>query len=1722
MKRLISLLSILCALFTSSYAKDPQGHSLDKLWDSYYEAQKADKPKEQLAILANIKQEARTKKLAWDFYDAADKYVDVWSRSNWKLRETLQKQMNEEVAEFPSPVLGVYHSRSINWKDEKLLQFVKDNKQALLSSYNPEFYSHDRRIGRLPYGSVLQGLLDSDYDYALWCLFSANPRNKSLTPLLGARFDGRYPFDGLLEYTRILNNSDLNKVIAGLTEFSERYPSRAVGAFAREGLLNYRLGELNRKHSSSEEYISISNDIQSVLTELKGYRTFPDNSLAECCNVPQMLLEELRSHSIDIWGQTSTLSISLRNIESVQLQLKDQGGNTIIDETLDNPKRSFYALDTLKYTISNLDDGRYSVSCKSGKLTKEASYEQYRLSLAVKRDSLGYGIFVADYMSGEPVDTCKIELRDKDGAVIACVDKLPMDGFTRLPEEFNTKILSATYRTALRASCLDSLSHKLLSRDQALYNPKRNIQPINRSHCIILSDRSAYNLGEKVSFKAMLYSEEEAEREVIKGEELEVILLGPKSKLLSTKKLITNEFGSIYSDFTLPKDEQGGEYIIAVKRHGVTIESHYISVDEFALPSFDLEWTLKDEFYLPGDLVTIKGNIRSYSGHPLSGADVSFEIRRGAEAIKDGKVELDANGDFAINFNSRDKYDYAYYDVCVKVIDATGETLEFSRWARVDKQLPFEFEPLNFAKGEFFTYDLSDYHPNDWDVMGILSEDSFKFTLGPKNSERKVVNFSYDLYKGDDVDENILASGSLKAGENSISFSDLNSGQYYIHITVQSTSDLGVQYTNIIYTNIIYAPDDALSLSDVYDYFVKELPSDDFSLQVGVFEEPLWIVTELYSNGNKLIASKVVEVEAAADSVDCKVAKVGFEAADSLAGDITLKLLFFKNGEAHTYSKIYSKPSPKRAELPLEFTRMLNTTRPNSGYSLEFHTSTSTECAVTIFDASSENVAENQWRGIGVLRTMPSEEVDYLTLCGEISIGRRYGRNIIRGYAAAKASNSVEEYKESDGIVEMYLDDVLEEDQIPLTEAPISPKVYEEGEEYIPIRDKFNLTLAWEPCLKPDTEGNVRFDFHTSGKLSTYYVQVYAHDKGMNTATLREKMLVTLPVKISIAEPSVLRVGDKYTTRVDIVSSHGDNISGKVNVSYYSSSDYIRTKPFASLSQPLQIKSNSHAEFANTLTVPDCTELGILLKFTPDDAGQASDAVFVVVPVDTGEQVITETHSALLRSADDKEDLVARLRSEFRNSTGEEAEVKEISILEMLRKAIPEKLDVGTPNLVGLLEALYADYLMGNPILGSSTRLGEKQKQEICEKILACHNADGGFGWLPGMKSSPIMTAHLLQTCALMQDGLPEALSEKLEGAVLYTDKTYFGPEEKLYWRGCLSLEQYLWVRALYPEIPFDSKALSSKELKDFQKDAKAYLAPGETRGLNGQILPKARRALTLKALLGSAEGLSLANTFGINTKSREKLEESLRKDIESLEQYAQPHSSGGSYFPNAVLPWRGLLENELYAHTLLCNLFAGQGRTELADELRLWIMVQKETQNWGDDPTYIEALATVLSGGESLLQTKVITLCDETHHPFEEVKSAGNGFTIHRTFLRDGNPLREGDVLRVGEKIIARYEVSSDENRSFVRLVAPRPGSLRPVDQLSGNIYYLGGYRSVLSDRTEFWFDSYPEEKTSLEEEFYVSAEGVFSVPTVSIESLYAPHYRANDAGGKGWISEK
>ena len=371
-------------------------------------------------------------------------------------------------------------------------------------------------------------------------------------------------------------------------------------------------------------------------------------------------------------------------------------------------------------------------------------------------------------------------------------------------------------------------------------------------------------------------------------------------------------------------------------------------------------------------------------------------------------------------------------------------------------------------------------------------------------------------------------------------------------------------------------------------------------------------------------------------------------------------------------------------------------------------------------------------------------------------------------------------------------------------------------------------------------------------------------------------------------------------------------------------------------------------------------------------------------------------------------------------------------------------------------------------------------------------------------------------------------------------------------------------VRSLWTEVPFDRNIVSGKVQKEnfekFADWASDLLVGKKKNGINGNLGAKYTRMYMLLSLLTNENGRDLAKTWGIRFGSESKLLKALAADVQSLNQYAVEHRSGAWYLPDLAMPYRGVLMSEAFHHANVANLYyalanvrdeamskkiakaVGAGdmamAAEIADGIRLWIMIQKESQEWRADAEFYTAIASVYDGSEALKAVKIISLSKKYEKPFEEIKAAGNGFGIEVKYYLDEvepeNEIKAGQVLKLGDKVVAQYNIWNEENRSFVRLSVPRPACLRPEEQVSGyprwSFYRIGclgfwftpmAYREVRARYTDYWFDVLPEEKTVYTENFYVTQAGVFTLPVASVESLYAPHYRANDAFRSRFVTE-
>lgn len=1787
-----ALVAILClvAITTTAFVRKDKGQGQTKdglvltdLWKKYTTAQKADRPKEMMAVLDTIVSKAKAERLHYDFYRAASQKVVVARNRDWKQGDEYSAWLDKEVDEYAEPIVTFRHNLSKE-SPASLTDFVLVNKARLQAARNEAFYGDGL-------DDLWTGMVKDDYEYTLWILTVINRSEKAMS-LLNEYVGDSYPKAAYLEYRRMAdkdykyNDEGRAEKMAAARSFSERYAGRAMSLYGKAIVLRGQFDSLSRicesyagQRSSDAElveasYKSLYNACKLAEKERLSYSKGIDKEIAGKVNDFRLLMESLDRKEIGISFERGVAVLTLRNLDKVSVEFTPdvKDAKPLIRKTINNPKKSFYVQDTLRVELPKCDDGDYIFTAMNGKVVSKAKWTKKTLSIAVRKDSERMRFFVADYMTGEPVEKVDLELLRSGKTVAQAKDVvLCKDGFTPLPDAIvdSLKDGAASY---LVASYRDQDGFLYKTDDHYIYgNPGYASDQSGDSgmFCEIFTDKSAYNPGETVEFKAVLYKGDMSKSlhtfeacVKVKAE-----LVNAEGNVVGSKELATNEYGSVAGSFDIPSDGRNGHFQVRIVSGDVNA-SKGIVVDEFVLPTYDLSFDKIDRLFIAGDTVEVTGKVSSFSGHPLSTASVSYSVGRHGKTYASGKLPLDADGSFTIRFETYDNDDSGFFGVTVKATDATGETKEFSRIVSVLKYFSLAVDVTNASKG--------DINPSDGAWRGspfMISGEKAVVSFGVKDSRGDVVKSPVRIkYLLSDDSGKKLFSGETLSGKTEELTLPVT-GMYILEVNAEIVREDGRKAASQT-TLMILRVDDSATVLDAKVKNIFKLVGDcadgilntgeDIKVQFGVGEGPVWAIVELFGDKRQLLEHKMIHLDGKVGETG-SLTEIVYNYKEEYPDAVRLMVFYFKDGSRCMFDQKF-KRERKTLELPLTFSSFTDKALPGKEYSLVLKSIPGVEAVATVFDKSTEVISANDWTDVRLIWT-GAEGVYISSSAGGVRGWMSYGdemfvgatpRNVrVRGLGRSNAAARVAPMADSiDG-------GVLEEEAV--SSMMMAKRGSVDGADDVPVRSDFSSTLAFEPFLRSDTDGNIFLKFRTSDKLSTFVVQVWAHTQEMLNACVRKEMVVTVPVKVSVAEPKYLYKGDRFVLHATVSNGSDKAVSGVASLLAYSSKDYEGETPFASLFKKVTVPAGGSVEVAFDVNPKEYDELGLKVVFA-DDAKTFSDGMFVSLPVYDARQTLTESHSAVLLAGADKAALVKHLESEFAGTTSKGAEVKEIDVRRMILDAVPSKVEPDGKDVLSLTEALYVRKIAAS--LGADVE-PEMSDEVLVEKIKACLNAGEGFGWFEGMRPSPVVTAVVLERLAKMRDAGLDYGGLDLTESVKWLDRNQFlrGAATPR-WCGWLSMEQYAYVRSLYSSVPFDvspqtknDKSEYARNFKEFKDLIKDYLVPSvkNGRGLDGRILAKVRRIKTLANLAGNDGGLALASAWGMKFSAGSRMNQSIAADVQSLLEYAVQHPDGGWYYPNAVMPFRGLLESEAYAHAMLCDLLSSEyvgfaalrqakgpadsvtepvevTAKQIADGIRLWLMLQKETQKWDADPAFVDALNSVLTGPEDILDTKIVSLTKTYSVPFSKVKAAGNGFTIERHFYKDvagegGKTNRleifPGMKVSVGDKITAEYQIWNQENRGFVKLTAPREAAFRPLNQLSGAYgWWLRplsvdgirsvtpqGYRDVKTDRTEYWFDVYPEDKTTVSEEFYVAQDGIFTAPVVAIESLYAPHYRANGA---------
>lgn len=1780
---------------------DDNGHYLVSLWKDVGKAMSADRPKTALSHLGTIISEAEAGHLPWDYFDAWQQYVDISSSVNWKLRDSLESGMSAALERFGEPVAVFcsekYAGRYSASADE-MLAYVSDNAQRLKAARNRGFYSYANCRVSGSYGSLpsfVTGVIADDYEYALWvmlCRFGGDdPEYGKVRSMLAEYLGESYPSGAYLDFHVLRGGMSGTGDEADYEQFCEDYEGKAISLLARQEILSGRFIGLceamsGRKNvppvyagmSLSEAFSALRSDC-AAFEKLRDSFMAREKAIASSCTYVSGLEETLDSRDISVEYEKDTLKVILRNITEAELSMfPDNGRNigksqaAIWTSRVRNPRSSYYVPDTVEVRLPAADDGDYVIQCKAEGVERQCRYSQRSVSVAHRFTGDVCGVYVADFDSGRPLDDVRLAVYDKNVLIyeqnVSC-----REGFVPLGFDFGA--FTRKQLSGLRFMCdyTDADGFRRMSEIVSFDSPSAHgtAEPASVAWtCSMYKDRSAFVPGDTVHFKGVVYASDAGGKGHLmpEGEDVTVVLTDSRGSEAGLITLPVGRYGSFAGQFRIPDGGRNGYYSLKVRYNGscIPVSGASFRVDDFQLPTFSLEFDRQDMLLVPGCPVEVSGRLTSYTGHSLSKASVEYSVETYAGIVAEGPVDLSDDGRFSFVFTDMNAGNYAYYTVKVKVTDATGETLEFSEFLHVSADAELKVLLENEAEGSVEESREGLYYWRADRNVAILDGDVARCKVIIENSDGEEVaglKVSYSVMAGGSV----IGKGTVLSGESLVA--DLKgrpSGEYRIEAEcpVSFVNAAGADSTVISRHELVILKldeeDESMS-SDVENVF-RVADGKDISLVFGAGNGPVWAVVELWDSNLVLRHSEMVYMDGCS-GLPGSLRTLKYAFLPEYTDKMLLSVFYFKDGNTYSYSRVYERKADMETMLPLEFTLFPDRTAPGAVCRIGLKTLPDTELLVAVSDKSVEDISPNIWNPL-YSRPVPEPYVNISSVTGYVRCRQEYYPD--SGMRPALKSNAVYSARTDAD------DGVMAFNGLPLEESSAASDVAGPAEgagspDWPVIRSDFRNTLAFEPFLVTDGEGSAEFSFGTSGKISTYYVYVLAHDRSLKSNVIRREMLVTRDVMVSVVPPQFLYSGDRYVLDASLGNSSSDDIDGVMSFVACDAGS-ADGDPVLAVSRPVSVQAGKTVRESFEMTVPEnVSGIECRVSFSSSQGQMASDAVSVKIRVLPDSQRIEEAHSAVCLPGMDRDSLYNDLLGRFVNVSGYGAEYEEITLNDMLYRAVPSGINVDSRDAVSLADVLYMCGLCsglreGAVVLKYSEDSDMDAESPVLQELKGCVNPDGGIAWFPGMKSSAPVTAAVLEVFSgLERRGLmrnacavegvsPENQTESgvrlidgiIHGAVAYLDSLAVSADD-LMSVGGISFSEYLHVRAGYPGIalnlPDDRKLVSG-----FRQRVRQCLDVKGREVLQGQILGKARRISVIMSLSdGRAE--NLARELGLGPAAVRKLMKNAGNELLSLMEYAADHPSGGMYFPNAVMPYRGLLDSELYAHSMICDLLsryvAASGQSSagmlhkaasIADGIRIWIMVQKENQSWISDPATVNAVASVVDGMASVGEIRVLALRQGIQRPFRDIKASGNGFRISRTYYVERNGgteksvLCEGDSLHVGDKVVAEYAVWSEENRSFVKISAPWNAALRPVDQLSGLRYGLlhssssssvyraflpYGYREVKKDRITYYFDVYPEEHTVIREEFFVSRPGIYVSPVVEVESMYATRYRAN-----------
>lgn len=1118
----------------------------------------------------------------------------------------------------------------------------------------------------------------------------------------------------------------------------------------------------------------------------------------------------------------------------------------------------------------------------------------------------------------------------------------------------------------------------------------------------LFTDRSIYRPGQTVHASAISYIVKKGLDASVPGKSMELnfILRDANGKQVAEQKATTDEYGTASVDFELPKEGQTGLYFISV--NGTVTK--YVRVEEYKRPTFEITFPKVNEKYNWGDTVVVKATAKTYSGVPVQGAKVEYQVTRrnqlwwwgagsAGQLVKTDSCVTREDGTFDVeipleaSLSGKDEADmsefmriarFFNFEVSAIVTDISGESHEGVM------SLPLGTKPT------ILTVNLPKR----------IETDSLKtVTFAYRNASGMPISsrLKYRIDKGEWKDAEANVPVSIKEYASSSASSSLvwKSGVHQLE-AICGQDTLQQKFT-------LFSMKDTHPVEPTTEWYyqtAKTFPRDGkpVYIQVGSSENGAHIVYSIIA-GNKLLEKGAWEL---GDSI----VTLPFTYKEEYASGIVLNYSFVKQGKCYTRMMSIARPLPeKKLDIAWKTFRNRLTPGQKEEWTLKITTPdgkpAKAQLMSVLYDKSLDQIAPHSWKmSLGFSQWLPScfwtsnlwyYKMDLLGVYPtkyfdqkQLDVDKLDGK-YFSYYAYMQAVELSKLERSSGGTVEsvrIQKDEVVREEAKGIwirsskmtrvgAAAPSANKVFDIVEEMpqfaggsgsdagqfldkVQVRENMNETAFFYPALESDNNGNVAIRFTLPESVTTWKFMGLAHDKEMRNGLLVDEAVAQKTVMVQPNMPRFLREGDKSTIVVKLFNTSDKKVSGNTRMQIL---DPETNKVVWQKTQNYCIDAEGSATIS--FDVQGLKE-GVYINKVVAAGNGYSDGEQHYLPVLSNRELVVNTLPITLHQKGEQSFDLSKL---FLNKEGKQAKGAEEAKVTieytnnpswLMVKALPAISNPDEEDAISLMSAIYANtitnHVQKHLSLENLTQESIRLQNQV-EKLKKLQNADGSFSWWKGMKGSRYMTTSVAEMMVRLNAiaGVQKSTARMLTSAIDY-----------LSWQTAQEVREMKKQEEKKQKVNPSEQALhylyilsmDGRKMKQNLEQDKAYLLDKMSK-MTGDfsIHGKARAAVVL------------ARNSQQNAAYREKAGEYLQ----SVNEYAVYREEMGRYYDTrkALYSWRNYkIPTQVSVIEAMQMLKPNDKQT--IEELQRWLLMSKRTQVWDTPVNTVDAVYAFMKGNES------------------------------------------------------------------------------------------------------------------------------------------------------------